>query len=243
MEQTAKRLGGKGPLEFTVLQASLLAYPHVGMPPEEMAKNLQSARAMLSDIQKQYSAATTEEDWVKLRGIALDADVFAELAKLWQEESIEKAITSYQTAISIKSEVDGGEDESKPVDYGAVRLSTNLASLYAMQGDVEAAENMFQDSIQRMGPENGTEADMLKTVIAYDLGRANEKSGDSIKATQWYRDVLRQHPEHMECELMVIRLALTFQPRFALLPLLERLDATPTRTTTSRSASVPTRPI
>jgi RNA polymerase-associated protein CTR9 len=103
------------------------------------------------------------------------------------------------------------------VYYGAVRLSTNLATLNVIQGEVETAEGMFQESIQRMGPENGKEADMLKTVIAYDLGRANEKSGDSIKATQWYRDVLRQHPEHMECELWPM-CRTNSQPRFALPP-------------------------
>lgn len=202
VEQTAKRLGGKGPLEFTVLQASLLAYPHPGMPPEEMAKNLQTARTMLSEVQREYTVADSDEDWAKLRGVAQDPDVFVELAKLWQEESVDKAITSYQTAIQIKQEAAAENgDENQPVDYRSVRLNTNLASLYAIQGDVETAERMFQESIQRMGEENGKEADMLKTVIAYDLGRANEQSGDSIKAAQWYRDVLRQHPEHMECGL------------------------------------------
>lgn len=171
-----------------------------------MARNLQTARNMLTEVQGLYSKAATEEDWVKLRGIAQDADVFTDLAKLWQEESLEKAITAYQTAISIKREDDEDEDD-KAVDYSAVRLSTNLASLYAIQGEVDAAERMFQESIQRMGAENGKEADMLKTVIAYDLGRANEQGGDSIKATQWYRDVLRQHPEHVDSKIRLAAIA------------------------------------
>jgi len=33
-----------------------------------------------------------------------------------------------------------------------------------------------------------------------------------VKATQWYRDVLRQHPEHMECELTAERLRLQLTP-------------------------------
>jgi RNA polymerase-associated protein CTR9 len=210
VEQTAKRLGGKGPLEFTVLQASLLAYPHPGMPAEEMAKNLQTARALLTDVQKEYAAAKTDADRVKLRGVVYDSDAFIELAKLWQDESLDKAITAYQTAITIKTEVAANDKEEgveKPVDYAAVRLSTNLASLYAVQGNLELAERMFQEAIQAMGPENGKAADMLKTVIAYDLGRANEKSGDSIKAAQWYRDVLRQHPEHLESKVRLAHIA------------------------------------
>lgn len=185
------------------------------MPADELARNQQTARTMLSDVQTLMSAATTEEEMAKLRGISMDPDVFVELAKLWQEESMEKAITSYQTAISIKADA-GSEDladtqtesqERKPVDYAAVRLSTNLASLYAIQGQTEAAEGMFQEALQQLSSETGKEADMLKTVIAYDLGRANEQSGDAGRATQWFRDVLRQHPEHMEAKVRLSTLA------------------------------------
>ncbi|GMK55590.1 hypothetical protein CspeluHIS016_0206460 [Cutaneotrichosporon spelunceum] len=218
VEQTAKRLNGKGPLEFTVLHASLLAYPHLGMPADEAERNLKSARTMLGEVQNLVSNAETEEDWAKLRGVAYDADAFVELAKLWQEESIEKAITSYQTAIQIRAEAesDDGEDTQaesqvrhKSADYGTVRLSTNLASLYALQGESESAESMFLEALQRLTSATGKEADELKTVLAYDLGRACEQGGDIVKAQQWYRDVLGQHPEHMESKARLAVIART----------------------------------
>ncbi|BEI92846.1 uncharacterized protein CcaverHIS019_0504740 [Cutaneotrichosporon cavernicola] len=216
VEQTAKRLNGKGPLEFTVLHASLLAYPHLGMPADEAERNLKSARTMLGDVQNLMSNAETEEDWAKLRGVANDADAFVELAKLWQKESIEKAITSYQTAIQIKAEAESDDAEdtqaesqvrTKPVDYDTVRLSTNLASLYALQGESDSAESMFLEALQRLASANGKEADELKTVLAYDLGRACEQGGDTVKAQQWYRDVLGQHPEHMESKVRLAVIA------------------------------------
>lgn len=216
VEQTAKRLSGKGPLEFTVLHASLLAYPHLGMPADEAERNLKTARSMLGDVQNLVSSAETEEDWAKLRGVANDADTFVELAKLWQDESIEKAVTSYQTAIQIKTDAASGDledtqaesqDRAKPVDYDTVRLSTNLASLYALQGESESAEQMFQEALQRLATADGKEADELKTVLAYDLGRANEQGGDLVKAQQWYRDVLGQHPEHMESKVRLASIA------------------------------------
>lgn len=216
VEQTAKRLNGKGPLEFTVLHASLLAFPHLGMPADEAERNLKTARSMLGEVQNLVSSAETEEDWAKLRGVANDADAFVELAKLWQEESIEKAVTSYQTAIQIKAEADSDEledtqaesqDRSKPVDFDTVRLSTNLASLYTLQGESESAERMFQEALQRLATASGREADELKTVLAYDLGRASEQGGDVVKAQQWYRDVLGQHPEHMESKVRLASIA------------------------------------
>ncbi|TXT09174.1 hypothetical protein VHUM_02648 [Vanrija humicola] len=213
VEQTAKRLGGKGPFEFAVLHASLLAYPHLGMPADEQARNRLTARNILSDIQNVFSAATTEEDWAKLRGIASDADTFVELAKLWQDESVEKAITAYQSAISIKADVaedqaeSQGESQDKPVDYAAVRLSANLASLFSSQGATEVAEERYQEALHQLKDATTKEADQLKTVLAYDLGRTHEQAGDVGKASKWFRDVLHQHPEHIESKVRLAALA------------------------------------
>lgn len=212
VEQTAKRLAGKPPLEFTVLHASLLAYPHLGMPADELARNRVTARNMLSGIQDLVSNADSDEDWAKLRGIAADCDTFVELAKLWQEESIEKAINSYQTAISIKADIEEEEEEqatqeSKPVDFGEIKLKANLAALYALQGHTDNAVAMFQDALSKLTKESGPEADAMKTVLAYDLGRAFEQGGDIVNAQKWYRDVLHQHPEHMESKVRLSHLA------------------------------------
>lgn len=211
VEQTAKRLNGKPPLEFTVLHASLLAYPHLGMPADELARNRVTARNMLSGIQELVSNADSDEDWAKLRGIAADCDTFVELAKLWQEESVDKAINSYQTAISIKADIEeedvAATQEAKPVDYSEIKLKANLAALYALQGHSENAEAMFQDALSKLTKESGPEADAMKTVLAYDLGRAFEQGGDIVNAQKWYRDVLNQHPEHMESKVRLAHLA------------------------------------
>ncbi|KAL1407408.1 protein required for normal CLN1 and CLN2 G1 cyclin expression [Vanrija albida] len=212
VEQTAKRLGGKGPFEFAVLHASLLAYPHLGMPADEQARNRLTARNILSEIQNVFTAATTEEDWAKLRGIASDADTFVELAKLWQDESVEKAITAYQSAISIKADAEElsesqGESQDKPVDYPTVRLSANLASLFSSQGATEVAEERYQEALHLLKDATTKEADQLKTVLAYDLGRTHEQAGDVVKASKWFRDVLHQHPEHVESKVRLAALA------------------------------------
>ncbi|KAK8870014.1 hypothetical protein IAR55_000584 [Kwoniella newhampshirensis] len=209
IEQTAKRLNGKGPLEYTVLHACLLAYPHPGMPADELAKNRVTARNMLTELHNLVALAETDEDWAKLRGVGTDADIFVELAKLWQGESLEKAIAAYQTALSIKSDEELAGDEPsqelQPPDLAAIRLSDNLGALFQLQGNVETAERMYQEALQKLASETGKDAEVLKTVLAYNLGRAYEEGGDNVKAAQWYRDVLRQHPEHMESK---VRLAL-----------------------------------
>ncbi|KAK6902689.1 hypothetical protein I203_107948 [Kwoniella mangroviensis CBS 8507] len=209
IEQTAKRLNGQGPLEYTVLHACLLAYPHPGMSNEELSKNRITARNMLSELHNLVATAESDEDWAKLRGIGSDADIFVDLARLWQDESLERSISAYQTALSIKSESELDEipetQDLRPPDLKTVRMSDNLGVLFQLQGNVETAERMYQEALQKISSTDGKEAEILKTILAYNLGRAYEEGGDTVKAAQWYRDVLRQHPEHMESK---VRLAL-----------------------------------
>lgn len=200
IEQTAKRLNGRGPLEYTVLHACLLAYPHPGMKDDELAKNRSTARSMLTEVHQFVATASTEADWARLRGVGEDADIFVDLAKLWQDDSLEKAVGAYQTAVSISSD---DTEEGGPINERAVRLSSNLGVLFQLQGNVETAERMYQDALQKLAAETGKDAEVLKTVLAYNLARAYEEGGEVVKASQWYRDVLRQHSEHMECEFDV----------------------------------------
>lgn len=202
IEQTAKRLNGKGPLEYTVLHACLLAHPHPGMPADEIARNRKTARQMLSDVHNSVASAETEEDKVKLRGVAEDVDLFLDLATLWHGESVDKAIGSYQTASNIfrasSSQEDEGEEER--VDVRQIRTASNLGSLFLLRGNTDSAEREFQLALEKLASETGQDAEVLKTDLAYNLARAYEENGEVVKASQWYRDVLRQHPEHMECK-------------------------------------------
>ena len=197
IEQTAKRLNGKGPLEYSVLHASLLAYPHPGMKDDELARNRATARTMLSDLYNLVRSASTDEDWARLREVGEDPDIFMDLARLWQEDSLEKAIGAYETAVSINARA---EAEGKATDLREIRISSNLGALFHLQGNVETAERMYQEALQKLAAQDGKEAEVLKTVLAYNLARAYEEGGEVVQAAQWYRDVLRQHPEHVECE-------------------------------------------
>jgi RNA polymerase-associated protein CTR9 len=212
IEQTAKKLPAgaseKPPIEYTVLHASLLAYQHPGMSPDELARNRATARQMLTGIHQRVTTASTDQDWAELRNIPNDFDVFVQLADLWQGENLEKALGAYQTAVSVKTEETTTEEssqileqEQKPADLAAIKTSNNLGAVFQLQGSVETAERTFQEALQKLAVEKGKDAEVLKTVLAYNLGRAYEEGGEVVKAAQWYRDVLRQHPEHMECKL------------------------------------------
>lgn len=201
-------MNGKGPLEYTVLHASLLAYPHPGMSPDEIARNRVTARSMLAELQTLVETASTEEDWSKLRGVGTDSDVFLDLAQLWQDDSLSKTISAYQSAVTGADEAatiagatgDAADEGDSAVRARNVKMSGNLGALFALQGNVDTAERMYQEALSKLGNMTGKDAEGLRTVLAYNLGRAYEEGGEAVKAAQWFRDVLRQHPEHVECE-------------------------------------------
>lgn len=173
------------------------------MKDDEIAKNRSTARTMLSELHNLVASASTEEDWAKLRGVGGDADIFVDLARLWQDESLEKTIGCYQTAVSITTDENG----DKAVDHRSVKLASNLGALFQLQGNVETAERMYQEALAKVASEEGKDAETIKTILAYNLARAYEEEGDVVKASQWYRDVLRQHPEHMESKVRLATIA------------------------------------
>lgn len=190
------------------------------MTPTELARNRQTARNLLSDLHRQYTDLrsnanmSSDEAHTRLRIVAQDADIFLDLARTWMDESLDKAAAAYQAAVAISAENahDVGDDEVVDADADAeggakgvvsvreIKMSSNLGALYQLQGDLETAQRMYQDALSKVAGEKGQEAENVKTVLAFNLGRAYEEEGDVGKGSQWYRDVLRQHPEHMECE-------------------------------------------
>ena len=210
------------------------------MKDDELARNRVAARTLLSDLQDLVVAATTDEDWARLRGIGDDPDIFVDLARLWQEDSVEKAIGAYETAVSVAAEA---ENASRPVDLRKIRMSSNLGALFQLQGNMDTAERVYQEALQKLASETSKEADILKTVLAYNLARAYEDDGEVVQAAQWYRDVLRQHPEHMECRSLA-QLAKTHvsQQRYDWQCSRQQAGENSTRIPSSKNASKPTKP-
>lgn len=192
---------------------------------------------MLTNLHKTFSDLRSgvgapngpDEAACRLRIVGQDPEIFLELGKMWMDESLEKAADAYEAAVAVAADLDGpdasngnangAESLSKKVDLRAVKMSTNLGALYQLQGNVETAERMYQDALSRVAGEQGAsdvekygkagaEAEKMRTVLAFNLGRAYEEQGDNASAGGWYRDVLKQHPEHMECT-SIIHLLLT----------------------------------
>ena len=155
MEQTAKRMNTRGPLEYTVLHASLLAYPHPGMKEDELSRNRLTARNMLSEVHGMVINASTNEDVARLRGVSGDSDLFIDLARLWQDDSLDRTIASYQSAVSLNANEDEGEEYDKAINLRAVRTASNLGAMYQLQPNIEIAQTMYQEALSKVAQSGG----------------------------------------------------------------------------------------
>lgn len=190
----------QAPVELNLIYAMLLAYPHPGMPSSELAANTRHARDMLDNIHETYKRSKSSKDGrASLRGVADDPMVFVQLAKLWQTESLEKAVSAYQTAIEIHSRLRAGQDEGDDDQHAltGLKMSNNLATLYMLQGNVDDAMQMYEQVVASLGQPDGTARQNFRSTLLYNLGRAYEDSNDVVRASEAYRSLLEEHPEYV----------------------------------------------
>lgn len=199
-ELAARKIGVQAPVELNLVYALLLAYPHPGMPSSELASNTKHARDMLDNIHETYRRAKgTKEDMAALRGVANDPLVFVQLAKLWQTESLDKAVAAYQTAIEIHSRLRASKDQtdSDEHDLTGLKMSNNLATLYMLQGNVDGAMQMYEQVVASLGQATGKAQENFRSTLLYNLGRAYEDSNDVVRASEAYQSLLATHPEYV----------------------------------------------
>ncbi|KAJ9105261.1 hypothetical protein QFC21_001628 [Naganishia friedmannii] len=211
-ELAARKIGSQAPAELNLVFALLLAYPHPGMPSSELAANTKHARHMLDSIHETYKRARNgKEGLAVLRSVANDPMVFVQLAKLWQTENFEKAVSAYQTAIEIHSRVRASEASPTETtrDLLGLKMSNNLATLYMLQGNTDGATQMYEQVAASLGEVNGEEEENFQSTLLYNLGRAYEDSNDVVRASEVYNTLLAKHPEYVNAKIRLSKLAIT----------------------------------
>ncbi|KAJ9120877.1 hypothetical protein QFC22_002812 [Naganishia vaughanmartiniae] len=211
-ELAVRKIGSHAPVELNLVFALLLAYPHPGMPSSELASNTKHARDMLDSIHETYKRARNGKDGLAvLRSVANDPMVFVQLAKLWQTENFEKAVSAYQTAIEIHSRVRASEESTTETkrDLLGLKMSNNLATLYMLQGNTDGATQMYEQVVATLGEVNGEEEENFQSTLLYNLGRAYEDSNDIVRASEVYTTMLAKHPEYVNAKIRLSKLAIT----------------------------------
>jgi RNA polymerase-associated protein CTR9 len=185
--------------EATVILASLRAYARTGISSADIAQERTKARELFDRVMKGLETEDTRTNGngnghannglsMAARRINDDVDMHAEIARLWQGESLDRMGRALKEGLRI-SEASGRVGP---------RLLNNLGALYHLEGNLSEARVMYEGALTSaagLGPEIG---EGMSTSILYNLARVYEDGGDEVIAQEAYEKLLARHPEYVD---------------------------------------------
>lgn len=182
-------------VEATVMLASLRAHPRPGVSNADAAQEKVRARELFDRASK-----LLEHDDLRPNGnshpplsrsaaaIMDDLEMHVEIARLWQDENIDRTARALREALRI-SEASG---QVEP------RLLNNLGALQHMENDIETARTMYEVALTKAASIGGDSGETMSTSILYNLARVYEDRGDLVIAKEAYDKLLARHPEYVD---------------------------------------------
>ena len=122
-----------------------------------------------------------------------DVEMHLELGRLWQSDSVEKAIQAYEQAVALFEKRKGAASPDP-------RVVNNIAALHHIDGKFESARTLYEKALGVFAA-TGTDddaSDAASTMILYNLGRVYEDAGESTIAKEAYDKLLTRHPEYID---------------------------------------------
>ncbi|KAL7281504.1 hypothetical protein ACG7TL_004819 [Trametes sanguinea] len=187
-------------LELMAMLASLRAFPRAGVSSADKVEEKKRARELFDRVCKAigtpgdgpaqangHSQALTSS----ARKLGEDSEMFIEIAKLYQDESLEKLERAYKQAVRINE--NSGKTEP--------RLVNNLGALRHMEGHLDEARSLYETSLTHAAGLDSSAAEAMSTSILYNLARVYEDQGEEPKAREAYDKLLARHPEYVDAKL------------------------------------------
>jgi len=171
--------------------ASLRAYPRPGMSTVDVAQDKAKARELFDRVVKDVELEATRSGG-KLSGgsraVAEDIEMFVEVARLWQADSLERMDRALKEALRI-SEAVGQVDP---------RLINNVGVLQHLEGNYAVARSSYERALMQATTLNSETAEGLSTTVLYNLARVYEDEGEELLAKGAYEKLLSRHPEYID---------------------------------------------
>lgn len=185
-------------LEATVMLASLRAYPRPGVSSADLAQEKTRARELFDRVSKTLEledAGANGSLIIKTsRGIAEDIEMHAEIARLWQDENLERMGKALKEALRI----------SQTLEDIDPRLVNNIGVLHHLEGHLVEAQSMYENALTNAASMSSDAAEGLSTTVLYNLARVYEDEGEEKLATDAYEKLLSRHPEYIDGMLPVL---------------------------------------
>lgn len=125
-----------------------------------------------------------------------DVEAWIELAQILEQNDLQASLSAYGTASAILT------DKVK-VEIPAEILN-NVAALQYRLGNLKLAKEKLMEALERAKAEapNDTQYyDSISVTMTYNLARLNEAMSSFDVADKLYKDILRKHPNYIDCYL------------------------------------------
>ena len=196
--------------------ASLRAHPRPGVSSADAAQEKVRARELFDRV---YKAIEHPDDTTSLangirgpppsRTVAEDIEMHIEVARLWQNEDLDRTGKVLREALKISS-TRGQPDP---------RLLNNLGVLEHLENRLTDARAKYEGALTNASNLDVDVAEAMSTSVLYNLARVYEDLGEETMATEAYETLLARHPEYVDgeyfAESLRVSLKLPLQPRFA----------------------------
>ncbi|KAF8198079.1 RNA polymerase II-associated protein [Pholiota molesta] len=175
-------------IEATVMLASMRAFPRPGVSSSDVAQEKARARELFDRVSKDLELEDVRTHGKASRGIADDVEMHAEIARLWQEENLDRMGKALKEAARIN-------DASGKVDP---RLINNIGVLHHLEGNLTDAQTMYENALTSAATLGSDVAEGLSTTVLYNLARIYEDEGEDSLAKDAYEKLLSRHPEYVD---------------------------------------------
>lgn len=127
-----------------------------------------------------------------------DVEAWIELAQILEQNDLQGSLNAYATATQILKEK---VQEDIPPE-----ILNNVAALYYRLGHMTEAKSKLDAAIERAKidaeqEQDGQYYESIMVTMKYNLGRLNEAMCSFDKADQLYKEILKEHPNYIDCYL------------------------------------------
>jgi RNA polymerase-associated protein CTR9 len=183
-------------VEAMVMLASLRAHPRPGVSSSDFAQEKAKARELFDRAIKalEQDDSRTSNGHVPQHTASYindDLDMHVEIARLWQEESLDRTTKALKEALRLS-------EANEQIDP---RLLNNMGALQHMEGNLAEARALYEESLTKaagLGPDVG---EGMSTSMLYNLARVYEDGGDIAMAKEAYDKLLARHPEYVDAKV------------------------------------------
>lgn len=191
-------------IEATVMLASFRAQERPGVSSSDLAQEKTRSRELFDRVAKDLEleeARTGGHPSSKIsHGIAEDVEMHAEIARLWQEENLDRTGKALKEALRI-SQAAGKTDP---------RLINNIGVLHHLEGNLLEAQTMYENALISATALATEEAERWSTTVLYNLARLYEDEGEDNLAKDAYEKLLSRHPEYTDGMLCILYSAVSY---------------------------------